>query len=246
MALRNIKLDIEYDGTDFSGWQSQPNANTVQDTIEEAIKKVTGREVSLIAAGRTDAGVHALGQVANFKIDHYLTPDKYRNAINYYLPDSILILSSSQVDDDFNARRSASWRHYRYIIGNRRSALYRKYRWELEYPLEPKRMNEIAAFINGRHDFSAFCVVSSLKDNNECGVDQAQWRREKDQLIFDIRADRFLHTMVRSLVGIMAEAGKENDYLTLEKFKDILNSRDHTRLRTVAPGRGLYLVAVGY
>lgn len=246
MPTKNIRLDIQYNGADFSGWQYQPEARSIQGEIEEAIKKVTGQNVRLHAAGRTDAGVHALGQVANFRIDHYLPVEKYRDALNFYLPQTILIAASAEVPDEYDARKSALWRHYRYIIGLERSALYYNLRWEIPYRLNVERMNKIADSIKGIHDFSAFCVVNSQKENNECDVHISQWRREESQLVFDIRANRFLHTMVRSLVGLMAEAGKDKDYLTLIEFGDILQSGNHTRVKVVAPARGLYLVAVGY
>nr|MBN2277198.1 tRNA pseudouridine(38-40) synthase TruA [candidate division Zixibacteria bacterium] len=246
MAEKNIRLEIQYNGTDYSGWQVQKNAVTIQAEIEAAIRKVTGLKVNLVAAGRTDAGVHALGQVASFIIDHYLPPEKYRQALNFYLPESILITSASEVDLSFHARKSARWREYRYLIGLEKSALYRQLRWEYLYPLDIERMNAIAAEIIGRHDFSAFCVVSSLKENNDCEVISSGWKENGSQLIFEIRANRFLHTMVRSLVGSMVEAGKEKDYLTLNDFRDILQSCDHRRVKAVAPARGLYLTAVGY
>jgi tRNA pseudouridine38-40 synthase len=246
MTAMNIRLDIEYDGTSFSGWQRQKNAPTVQEAIEQAIEKVTGQKVALIGAGRTDSGVHALNQVAGFRIDHSLQPEKYRQAINFYLPKSILVVSSRAVEESFHARKSARRRHYRYIIGLKKSALFRDYRWEYEYPLNLKRMNRLADYICGTHDFSALCVVSSLKDNNECRIEKSVWRQENDQLIYDVKANRFLHTMVRSLVGSMVDAGRSKDYLTLKKFKDIMNSGEHTRIKTVAPARGLYLVAVEY
>lgn len=243
---RNIRLDLEYDGIDFSGWQIQPELPTVQGEIENAIARVTGQKVTLYGAGRTDAGVHALGQVANFKIEHSFPPEKFKDAINFYLPRSILVLRSEEVDEAFNARKSAAWRYYRYVIGCRRSALYFNYRWEYEYPLEIERMNEMTSSILGRHDFSAFCTVSSLKENNECDIISAGWREDADTLVFEIKANRFLHSMVRSLVGVMVDAGREKDYLTLENFKDIMTSGDHRRIKKVAPARGLYLVAVGY
>lgn len=248
MALKNIRLDIEYDGTDYSGWQVQNNAVTIQGKIEEAIEKVTGQKAPLHAAGRTDAGVHALGQVANFRIDHYLPPEKYRDAINYYLPKTILITGSTEVPDDFHARKSARSRHYRYMIGLQKSALYFNHRWEYPFPLNMERMNEVAGFIKGVHDFSAFCVVSSQKENNDCEIKYSEWRMAGSLLVYEIVANRFLHSMVRSLVGSMVEAGREGekDYLTLNQFKDILKSCDHTLLKNVAPAKGLYLVAVEY
>ncbi|UCD93986.1 MAG: tRNA pseudouridine(38-40) synthase TruA [Candidatus Zixiibacteriota bacterium] len=246
MPNRNIRLDIQYDGTEYSGWQVQKNAVTVQWEIEKAIYDVTGQKVSLYAAGRTDAGVHALGQVANFRVDHDLAPEKYKDAVNFYLPNNILITDSSEVDDDFHARKSAKWRQYRYLIGLQRSALYFNRRWECVYDLNLDRMNQIADYIRGVHDFSAFCVVSSQKENNECDILVSEWRKEESQLRFEIRANRFLHSMVRSLVGCMVDAGREKDFLTIAIFDNILKSGDHTRIKTVAPARGLYLVAAGY
>jgi tRNA pseudouridine38-40 synthase len=249
MSKKNIRLDIQYDGGEFSGWQFQPNARTVQGEIEKAIEKVTGQKISIYAAGRTDAGVHALGQVANFYIEHHIQPEKYKDAINYYLPQTILISKAVEVEQNFHARKSAHWRYYRYIIGRNRSALYYNRRWEYTCRLDIERMNEIAEYIKGLFDFSAFCTVASQKENNECNILESMWRKEEDRYIYEIKGNRFLHTMVRSLVGSMVEAGKEtkpSEFLTLNKFKLLLQSKDHTRLKTVAPPQGLYLVAVGY
>jgi len=242
----NIRLDIQYKGTPYSGWQVQPKETTVQGLIEQAIEKVTGQKTTLYAAGRTDAGVHALGQVANFRTAPKLPPEKYREALNFYLPAAIRIMTSAEVPDEFHARKSARWRRYRYIVGDRLTALYHEYRWEYPHPLDMERMNRIAAFIRGRHDFAAFCRVSSQKEVNDCDVLESRWNRVDDTLVYEVKANRFLHTMVRSLVGTMVDAGRDRDYLTLESFQDIMDSLDHTRIKTVAPARGLYLLAVGY
>lgn len=246
MPEKNIRIDVQYDGSNFCGWQIQSDVTTIQGEIERAIEQVTGKSVSLHAAGRTDSGVHALNQVANFRIDHTIETAKYKDAINHYLPDGILILKASEVAMDFHARKSAKWRHYRYLIGLQRSALYNNLRWEYIYPLNCERMNQIAEFIKGVHDFSAFCVVSSQKEDNNCHILAAEWSRNSGQLVFDIRANRFLHTMVRSLVGVMVDAGRDKDCLTLEQIRDILESCDHTQIIRVAPARGLYLKEVGY
>ncbi len=246
MAEKNIRLIVEYNGAYYCGWQVQPDENTVQREMVEAIRKVTGKEVTLYAAGRTDSGVHALGQVVNFRIEHDLPIEKYKDAINYFLPRSILVKKAEQVADNFSARYSAIWRKYKYVISRERSALYHDYRWEYQYSLNVERMEEIAAYILGRHDFSAFCKVASLKEKNECEIYQSHWRSHGSLLVYEIRANRFLHTMVRSLVGVMTLAGRENDYLTLKNFKDIMDSKDHTLVKMVAPARGLYLVEVGY
>jgi len=246
LAEINIRLDIQYKGTDFAGWQYQPDEITIQGEIEKALKKITGRKINISGAGRTDAGVHALGQVANFKINHHLIPEKYKDALNFYLPQTILISNSFQAADDFHARRSALWRHYRYVIDRHRTALYFDYRWEYRLPIGIEKMNIIARSIIGMHDFSAFCTVASLKENNNCEIFESEWKEEDSLLIYDVKANRFLHSMVRSLVGLMTEAGRGEDYLTLENFRDIMDSGDHTRIKHVAPARGLYLVEVGY
>ncbi|MEW6013854.1 MAG: tRNA pseudouridine(38-40) synthase TruA [Candidatus Zixiibacteriota bacterium] len=242
----NIRLDIEYKGTDFAGWQYQPGLPTIQGEIEQAIKKTTGKDVAVIGAGRTDAGVHALHQFANFKIEHSLPPEKYKNALNYYLPRTILIKDAAVVDDSFHARRSARWRHYRYLIDTAKSALHFEYRWEIAHELVLSRLNETASKILGEHDFSAFCTVASQKEENSCQIMQAGWQNDGSLFIFDVVANRFLHSMVRSLVGLMVETAKPNDCLTLKEFGDIMTSGDHTRIKHVAPARGLYLADVGY
>jgi tRNA pseudouridine38-40 synthase len=246
LAEQNIRLDIQYKGTDFAGWQFQPNDRTIQGEIEKAIEQVTGQKVTLYAAGRTDAGVHALGQVANFFIEHNLSPERYKDAINFYLPDTILIKNSVLVPGDFNARKSALWRQYKYLIGIERTPLYYDLRWEHQCEPDLEKLNEIAEYIRGKNDYSAFCVVSSQKENNDCDIHFCGWRREESLLTFEIRANRFLHSMVRSLVGLMIEIGCSNENLTLSYFQDILLSKDHTRIKHVAPARGLYMVAVGY
>ncbi len=246
MAEINIRLDIQYKGTDFAGWQFQPNEKTIQGEIEKGIYQVTGKKVSLIGAGRTDAGVHALDQVANFKIDHNLPPEKYKDALNFYLPKTIVVANSYQVANDFHARKSALWRHYRYIINRHRTALYFDYHWECQYQLNIERMNLAAGEIIGIHDFSAFCTVASQKENNNCEIYFSEWNAEDGLLIYNVEANRFLHSMVRSLVGLMVEVGRGEEYLTLTNFKDIMDAGDHTRIKHVAPARGLYLVEVGY
>lgn len=246
MTEHNIRLDIQYNGTGFCGWQFQPGEITIQGKIEEAIEKVTGKKASLIGAGRTDAGVHALGQVANFRIDHHLPPEKYRAALNFHLPRTIVIMSSIGAEDDFHARKSARWRHYRYIVDRRRTALFGDFRWEYQHPLQVEPMQAIADIIMGHHDFSSFCTIASQKENNDCDVTVSRWREDDSMLIYDIRANRFLHSMVRSLVGVMVEAGRKTESMNPEVFRDLMESGDHTRIKHVAPARGLYLVEVGY
>ncbi len=251
MADKNIKIIIEYDGSNFSGWQSQVEQKTIQDEITEAIEKVTSIKVDLIGAGRTDSGVHALGQVANFKIEHKLEPERFKDAINYYLPEGIRVLNSVEADFEFHARFDAIYRRYRYLIGSQKSAIYNKFRWELEYELDFDLLQKAAKIIVGEHDFSPFCVVSSLKEDNRCKIEFSRWFKYGPLLFYEIRGNRFLHSMVRSLVGGMVNLALVNQdknklNLTLGKFKNILNIQNNDRITFTAPPQGLYLVKVGY
>lgn len=222
MARKNIKLIIEYNGAGYAGWQFQPNRTTLQGELEEAIRRLTGHDVTLYAAGRTDAGVHALGQVANFLIDHDLPLQKYRDGLNFYLPNDILIRSADDAPFTFNARYDAVSRHYQYLVGRERSALYRDMRWEVTAPLNTAMFEQAAAYIMGEHDFTTFCVVSSRKENNRCIVYRSTWTAQGSSLMYEIAANRFLHSMIRSLVGLMVELARGG--MTFREFKKIFES----------------------
>jgi len=251
MPEKNIKLVIEYEGTNYSGWQSQDGPNTIQDEIQNAVYKVTNCNVNLTAAGRTDAGVHAQGQVANFQIEHSLEPERYKDAINSYLPDDILIKSSQEVSAEFNARRDAIFRRYRYLMSPEKSAVFRHLRWFQPQPVQFEKLQEAAQMVLGEHDFSSFCVTSSLKENNHCLIEFSRWFKYGPLFICEIRGNRFLHNMVRSLVGSMVNLALVNQdqnslNLTLGDFKNMLSSQSKERAVFTAPPHGLYLVSVGY
>lgn len=251
MSERNIKLLIEYEGTDFAGWQYQPEQRTVQGEIIKAIFRVTDQRVPVIGAGRTDAGVHALGQVANFKIDHKLEAERFRDAINYYLPDDIRIKQTSEVDHSFHATRDARFRRYRYLLSGEKSAIYRNLRWENPVALNVGLLREAAGAVAGEHDFSPFCVVASRKEDNGCVIELSKWRQVGPLLVYEIRGNRFLHSMIRSLVGAMVNIASEKQdansrNLTLDRFRDIINAQTDERVVFTAPAHGLYLVSVGY
>ena len=251
MAEKNIKLTVQYRGTSFAGWQIQDGQKTVQGEITDAVFKVTGQRVNLIGAGRTDAGVHALAQTANFRIDHDLEPERYRDALNYYLDDDIVVVAAAEAAFDFHARFDAKHRRYRYLLSAEKSALYRDLRWEHRRRLVFERLREAAEIVIGEHDFSPFCVVASRKDNNNCRIMHSKWRKIGALWVYEIRGDRFLHSMVRSLVGAMVNLADENPdknllNLTLDGFRDIINSQTDERVTFTAPARGLYLVSVGY
>jgi len=247
----NVKLTIEYKGTAYAGWQVQPEQKTIQGDITEAIYKTTGEKVKVIAASRTDAGVHALGQVANFIIEPQLPAERYKEALNFYLSDDIRIKESCEVTLDFHARRDALWKRYRYLISPEKSALYRDLRWEHPVELELQKLKAAATLIVGEHNFAPFCVVASRQKNNFCHIAAAKWRQVGSLLVFEIRGNRFLHAMVRSLVGAMVNLGtvtkdKNPQNLTLERFKDIIQSATDERVIFTAPPQGLYLVSVQY
>ncbi len=251
MSERNIRLIIEYDGTAYAGWQVQDAQPTIQSALVEAIRRVTGCDVNLIGAGRTDAGVHALGQVANFHIEHRLEPERYREAVNYYLPDDIRVRKSEQADDAFHARFDARFRRYRYLVSRERSAVYRNLRYCHPYDVDYALLQKAAELVKGEHDFAPFCVVSSRKEDNTCRIEASRWYRWGPLLVYEIRGNRFLHSMVRSLVGSMLnlatctqDANRLN--LTLASFTDIITATTGQRVAFTAPAQGLYLVSVGY
>ena len=244
MKQKNIRLILEYDGKNFAGWQYQPNRRTIQGELEMAIRKLTEEKATLYAAGRTDAGVHALGQVANFKTSSNLSPKKYRDALNFYLPGDILVRQADEVPIGFHARYDAIYRSYGYSVSRKRTVANQGRCWEIPVEFDLARLQAGAEHVRGEHDFSAFCVVSSRKANNRCLVYESRWREEKHILKYEITADRFIHSMVRSLVGLMVRLGQAN--IDEKQFKQIFRGGDHGAVGRVAPARGLCLIAVGY
>lgn len=241
---RNIKLTIEYDGTDFVGWQRQPNGRSVQQVLEEGVHQVTQEKVNLVGAGRTDSGVHARGQAANFYSRSALSVSELYRAINGVVPDDVIIHSVEDVEEKFSARYSAKEREYRYYIAMKPSAINRKYTWRLNYDLDVSIMNDVSKKILGTHDFRSFCKSESTVDHFTCTVFHAGWFREASTLIFDIRANRFLHGMVRALVGTMVNVGR--GYTPAEKFEEIMLAKDRTKAGQAAPPQGLFLERVIY
>jgi len=241
---RNIKLEIEYDGTDFHGWQIQPKLRTVQGEIQDKLETILGHKINLIGAGRTDVGVHALGQAANFKTTSELDKISIINGLNGLLPDDIVIKKIEEVDLNFNSRYDAKSRLYKYRIHLGRTAILRKHVWEVLYSLNLENILEATKKIQGEHDFSSFCVAESTKDNNACRVFSAIWEKSSDELIFKIEADRFLHAMVRSMVGTLIEVGR--GYFSVSDFVNIMEAKDRKKAGPTAPACGLYLVEVKY
>lgn len=245
--MRNIKLVIEYDGTNYHGWQVQPNALTVQEVIEKKIEVMTKEQVCLIASGRTDAGVHALGQVANFKTSSQIPEEGFCRGLNSLLPPDIIIRSAEEVDLDFHAQFWAKKKTYRYFILNRElpSAIYRNYAWHLPTSLNVLEMQKAAGALLGRHDFSSFQAADPDQADPVREVFRAEWSMKKQTLLcFTVEADGFLKHMVRNIVGTLVEVGKGK--VSQEEFKRIFQARDRRQARITAPPQGLFLLKVEY
>jgi tRNA pseudouridine38-40 synthase len=242
--VRNIKLTIEYDGTAYSGWQRQENAPTVQQSIEEALRQLTGHAAVIYGAGRTDAGVHARGQVANFHTESELELHAFRNGLNALLNKDVVILEAVEVPPDFHARFSAISRTYSYRIATKPTALSRFTVWFLKYKLDLPLLQTASGYITGEHDFHSFCRSLAEVEHYRCVVREATWIRDRSDLVFTITADRFLHGMVRALVGTMVDIGR--GALTVDQFRAVLQSGDRREAGMSAPAAGLVLECVEY
>lgn len=242
--MANIKLVLEYDGTHFNGWQLQPEQRTVQGTVEAALSRLTAEPIRVHCAGRTDSGVHALGQVVNFHCGRVWNPEIYVNGGNGLLPRDVRILSAEPVADDFHSRYSARSRSYRYQISRRVCAVGRLYRWQVPYELDVPAMASAVRGLVGEHDFESFCQAGSGLHHFRCLVHRVDWQRQGDELIFEITANRFVHNMVRILVGTSVEVGRGRRHP--QEMPAILQARDRRVAGPTAPAHGLLLTAVGY
>ncbi len=241
-----IKLILEYDGTAYSGWQRQPGRPTIQEAVEAAIAGVTQINATVIGAGRTDAGVHALGQVASFRIDRDMTPRGWTRALNAHLPKSIVVRSAALMPDTFHARYSAQGKLYEYRILNRpeRPAVERDYCWHIHQPLDDAAMNQAGLALIGSHDFSSFQTQPTDNDDPMCHLQRFTVLREGDRLRIEAYADRFLKQMIRSIVGTLVEVGLNRR--TPESLTTSLNARDRSAAGKTAPPQGLFLMRVDY
>ena len=242
--MRNIKLTIEYDGTRYAGWQRQENAVTVQEKIEGVLSQILQEEIAIVGAGRTDAGVHARGQVASFHTESSMDLFSLKGRVNSLLPKEIVVHEVQQAPAVFHARHSVLEREYSYTISREETALGRLYSWHVKYDLDPRLMKEIAATIVGTHDFQSFCKSQSGVEHHRCNVSFAEWKEVGALLIFTIRADRFLHGMVRALVGTMLDVGR--GHTSSEQFSRILEKKDRAEAGMAAPAKGLVLERVTY
>jgi tRNA pseudouridine38-40 synthase len=244
---RNIRLLLEYDGTRYHGWQRQAEALTIQHVLEEALERLTGEKIALIGSGRTDAGVHARGQVANCRTGSLIPLQAFHKGLNSLLPRDIAVLEATDAPPEFHARKSARAKTYEYRILNRptRSPLAHHYAWWIDVPLGLAAMAGAAAALPGEHDFTAFRASGSDNLNPVRRVLRAEWRQEPGGwLVFTITATGFLRGMVRSLVGTLVEAGRGKAPATI--LAELLESGARHLAGPTAPPQGLYLVEVSY
>jgi tRNA pseudouridine38-40 synthase len=240
----NVKLTLEYDGTDFHGWQFQPGLRTVQGVIEERLGEMLSEPVRLIGAGRTDAGVHALGQVANFHTGLRFSPDVIRRGLNAMLPPDVVVLSAGACPDPFHARFDARRRCYRYRLSRRRRAVGRAYTWSVSYALDVEAMQRVAQAFLGRQSFASFCNAASERSGYTCHVSACSWRAQGEDLFFEVTSDRFLRGMVRTMVGTLLEVGRGK--MPVQAVRNALDAQDRRASRLTAPAHGLCLVRVDY
>ena len=244
--MRNIKLIISYDGTHYAGWQSQKNALSVQDAIEEALKKITGSRVKLKGAGRTDSGVHARYQVANFHTDSKLPLKKLKNALNSRLSKDILINFAQDVCRTFDSQRCARSKHYRYAVTTAYfvDPFIRHFVARFSYPLNINAMRKAAAQLVGRHDFKAFQASGSKEKNTVRTIKKIKIEKSGDLVYINIWADGFLYNMVRTISGTLLEIGRGK--LPGSVISDILKKKARSLVGPTAPAKGLCLMKVKY
>ena len=240
----NYKLTIQYDGTSYAGWQIQENALSIQEVISNSIKQILQEDINLIGSGRTDAGVHALGQVANFTVSKQLELFKFKYSLNSMLPKDISITNIEIVDEVFHSRFSARKRSYIYLISNQKSPFFERYSYTYYSEFEPEKLNKLSSTLIGVKDFTSFSKINTAVENKICEVYEARWRRQKNLLIFYIEANRFLYGMVRAIVGSLLRAySSENGF---DHLKNIFDQKDRNAAADAVPAKGLFLYKVKY
>jgi len=244
---RRLKLVLEYDGTDFAGWQVQPDQRTVQGVLEDAFSSLAGGPTPVTGAGRTDAGVHALGQAAHVETELGLPAAEILRAVNARLPDDVLVRRAEDADPSFHARFDAVSRTYVYLMGLTQSPIWRRNRWWVRAPVDADRMREALGAFAGIKDFSSFCLAGSEPEHHRCLLTEISLECEPqhdDMLILRVEANRFLRGMVRSIAGTLVEVGRGK--LDPGDVAAILDAKDRAAAGPTAPPQGLYLARVTY
>ncbi len=242
--MRNYKLTIQYDGTEYAGWQIQENSNTVQATITEAIRLLLKEKINLIGAGRTDSGVHAVGQTANFRTESVIDIYRFRHSLNSILPFDISIKKMEEVPEGFHARYDAKKRAYFYLISKTKNPFFRNYSYFYHKEIDLDKLNRLSKIISGTKDFTSFCRKNSEVENKICTVYQISWREIRELIVFYIKADRFLHGMVRTIAGTLLrsqELSEPENYLN-----GIFQLKNRESAFEAVPANGLFLYKVEY
>lgn len=245
-TLLHFKLTLEYDGTNYHGWQLQKHAVTIQETLEAALSRICNTAIRVQVAGRTDAGVHALGQVSSFTTERLIDCYHLQRALNGLLPSDIAIKQVEEVAQTFSARFDARSRTYRYQIWNHqwRSAIWERYSWYVSFPLNTEAMCQAAALLIGEHNFSSFQGADWIEHNPQRTILRSEVRHEGEFLVYEVEGRSFLRHMVRNIVGTLVGVGR--GAISVEDFAAILAARDRTRAGVNAPPQGLFLVKVSY
>ncbi len=244
--MRNIKLIIEYDGTNYYGWQKQPNYTSVQGEIEKAIEIITREKIKLNGAGRTDKGVHAKGQVASFCTNSSIPSDKFKFALNSVLPRDIAIKESSDMKQEFHARYNAIGKQYKYVVYNNRirSALYKNYSYHIPYELDINKIIKAKSYFLGTHDFTSFSSTQTTVKNKIRTIHNIDINKINDIIEMNVRGNGFLYNMVRIIVGTLIEVGSNR--INIDELKGIMELKNRCNAGHTAPPQGLYLEKVFY
>ncbi len=240
----NYRMKIQYDGTDYSGWQTQKNAKTIQQVITSAIGQITQEEIDLIGSGRTDAGVHALGQVANFKVNKNLDLFNFKYSLNSILPSDISVIKIEYVKDEFHSRFDAKSRSYLYLISREKSPFYFRYSYFYKTEIDLVELNNLTGIFLGEKDFTSFCKTNTDVKNKICNVYNLTWRMTKQFYLFYIEANRFLYGMVRAIVGTLLHSLKEDD--SKMYIEDIFLKNSREAAADAVPAKGLFLYKINY
>jgi len=244
--MRNLKLTLAYDGTEFHGWQIQPQLPTVQGELQETLRKLFNHDVHVTGSGRTDAGVHAHGQVASVETMRKIDPDAVLRGANALLPPAIRVLAVEEVSPEFHARRSARSKTYEYRIWRNPivSPFHSRYVYAFRYPLDEKAIDRGTTCFLGTHDFTSFCATATEVEDRTRTIYQASWTRSEPEWVFRIRGNGFLQYMVRTIAGTLIEIGQGR--LDAEQIPRIFEARDRRLAGPSLPAHGLHLISVAY
>ena len=241
-----MKLTVAYDGTNYCGWQVQPNGITIEEVLNRAICKLTGEEIAVIGASRTDSGVHALGNVAVFDTESSIPPERFSYALNQRLPEDVVVVESEEVPLDWHPRYQDTWKTYEYHIINSRTVIPTKrlYNAFVSFPLDVEKMREGAAYIVGAHDFASFCCIRTNAKTTVRTVTELQITQQGDEITIRITGNGFLYNMVRIIAGVLIRVGR--GFYEPEKVKELLDGAERTQEAITAPAQGLCLMEIRY